>query len=174
MKFIYITLLFLLIFLEGRSQTCNEWEGIGGYEKAELVSNRFLDNKIEILGGKKKAEKLFQRKIRFPIELKDTLCEIFNSEFIRVRVYIKLDTLGKIEEMKVWCNQYPFVTEFVEKALKMYFPNFTPPTCHSKKVKTEIYYLFALSTKKKIRNLKEAETPFKFYIYSVFQDLGRI
>lgn len=46
MKFIYITLLFLLIFLEGRSQTWNEWEGIGGYERAELVSNRFLDNRL--------------------------------------------------------------------------------------------------------------------------------
>lgn len=171
MRFIYTTLLFLFIALVGQSQTWNEWECCYDNDKTEFVSNRFLDNKIEMLGGKKKAGKLFQRKILFPFELKDTLCKICDSEFIRIRVYVKIDTLGRIEEMKVWCNQYPFVTKFVENVLKMYLPNFSPPVYKSKKVETEIYYLFALSTKEKIKNLKEQETPFKFYIYPVFGDL---
>lgn len=169
MKFIYITLLFSFVFLKGQSQTWNEWTCTYDNDNPVFVFQDLLENKIEMIGGKKNAEKLFQQKTMFPMELKDTLCKILDSTFINIHIFISLDTLGKVENLKAWCNPYSFVSEFVKDMLIKNLPGFTPPIYKSRKVKTEIYYLFTLSTKKKIKKLKVS--PPKFYIYPIFGNL---
>lgn len=168
MNYIYTIILLLLISFESRSQTWNDWELIYVNDTTQNISNRFLDTEIEMLGGKKNAEKLFQQNIRFPSELKDTISKILNTNPVRIRVYFEIDTSGKVQKMNAWCSKYPFLTEPVKKAL-IYCPDFTPPAFQSKKVKTDIYYIFVLSKKEKIRTLKT--TPFQFYIYPVYKDL---
>lgn len=160
MKLIYTTILFFCFILNGFSQA---WED----ENDVTHSVRFLDHKPTPIGGKKKTEKLFQRKIRFPIELKDTLSQLLKSNTIRVAVYIKVDTLGKTEVKGVWCNKYPPVADIVKKALITYLPDFTPPVLKSKKVRIDFYYTFILSTKEKIKELKPPDYD-RFYIYPVF------
>lgn len=169
MRFICTILLLFLISLEGRSQTWDEWELIYVNDVTPYISNRFLGNEFEMLGGKKNAEKLFQQKISFPVELKDTISKILNTNFILIRAYFAIDTSGKVQKLNVWCNKYPFLTESVKKALSIYCPDFTPPVFQAKKVKTDIFYTFVLSTKGKLRKLKA--TPFQFHIYPVYKDL---
>lgn len=168
MNYIYTIILLLLISFESRSQTWNDWEFIYVTDTTKFISNRFLDNEIEMLGGKKNAEKLFQQKIRFPVELKDTISKILNTNSVRIRAYFEIDTSGKVQKLNAWCSKYPFLTEPVKKAL-IHCPDFTPPVFQSKKVKTDIYYTFVLATKEKIRTIKAS--PFQFYIYPVYKDL---
>lgn len=166
MRYIFTIILLLLISLKGRSQTWNDWELIYVNDTTQFISNRFLDDKIEMLGGKKNAEKLFQQKIRFPVELKDTISTILNTNSIRIRAYFEIDTSGKVQKLNTWCSKYPFLSEPIKKALSINCPDFTPPVFKSKKVKTDIYYTFVLSAKEKIKTLKA--TPFQFYIYPVY------
>lgn len=168
MNYIYTTILLLLVSFESRSQTWNDWELIYVNDTTQFVSNRFLDNEIEMLGGKKNAEKLFQQKIRLPVELKDTISKILNTNSIRIRAYFEIDTSGKVQKMNAWCSKYPFLTEPFKKVL-IYCPNFTPPVFQSKKVRTNIFYTFVLSAKEKLRTLKAAS--FQIYIYPVYEDL---
>lgn len=168
MKFAYIIFLFLFIVLKGLSQSCYDEED----KNPRLVRTQHLDNEIEMIGGKKKALKLFQKKMIFPIELKDTICKILDSEVIYIRVFIGLDTSGKAEYLNAWCNEYPFVLKFVEDMLEKYLPDFTPPIYRSKKVKTQFYYAFALSTKEKMKNAPQAAAHY-YRLYPIFRDLNR-